>query len=154
MARPVIHAAVPEEVADWITRREELRQGDQPLSRAAVAELQIFHVIMTAELVRHYWSLDELKIIARSVKATLPALGLGSGVSVIVDTMIFVAVYDARRLGEVADDETTAALLNKLGELSPASDMALAYAVADWKDQGLNHTAADWARVGIFVSND
>lgn len=153
MARPVIHAAVPEEVADWITRREELRQGDCPLSRAAMAELQIFHVIMTAELVRHRWSLDELKIIARSMKATPPALGLGSGVSVIVGTM-FVAVYDARRLGEVADDETTAALLDKLGELSPAADMALAYAVADWKDQGLNHTAADWARVGIFVSND
>lgn len=153
MARPVIHAAVPEEVADWITRREELRQGDFPLSRAAMVELQIFHVIMTAELTRHRWSLAELEIIARSMKATPPALGLGSGVSVIVGT-IFVAVYDARRLGEVADDETTAALLDKLGELSPVADMALAYAVADWKDQGLNHTAADWSTVGIFVSND
>ena len=153
MARPVIHAAVPEEVADWITRREELRQGDQPLSRAAVAELQIFHDITVAELARHRWSLAELEIIARSTKATPPALGLGSGVSVTVGAM-FAAVYDARRLGEVADDEATTALLDKLGELSPAADIALAYAVADWKDQGLNHTAADWATVGIFVSND
>ena len=153
MARPTIHAAIPEEVANWIIHREKLRQSNRPLSRAAMAELQIFHDIMTAELVRHHWSLDELKIIARSMKATTPPLGLGSGVQVIVDT-IFVAVYDARRLGEVADDETTAALLDKLGELSPAADMALAYAVADWKDQGLDHTAADWARVGIFVSND
>ena len=152
MARPIIHAAVPEEVADWIIHREELRQGDRPLSRAAMAELQIFHDIMTAEIIRHRWSLAELKIIARSTKATPPALGLGSGVSIIVGTM-FAEVYDARRLGEVADDETTAALLDKLGELSPATDMALAYAVADWKDQGLDHTAADWARVGIVVDD-
>ena len=118
-----------------------------------MAELQTFYHIMTAELVRRRWSLVELKIIARSMKVTPPALGLGSGVSVIVGTM-FAAVYDARRLGEVVDDETTAALLDKLGELSPAADMALAYAVADWKDQGLNHTTADWARVGIMVQDD
>ena len=149
MARPVIHAAIPEEVADWIIRREELRQGIRPLSRAAMAELSVFHDIMAAELTRNRWSLDELEIIARSTMGTPP----GPGVPTTVGAM-FAAVYDARRLGEVADDETTAALLDKLGELSPAADIALAYAVADWKDQGLNHTAADWATVGIFISND
>lgn len=115
-----------------------------------MAELQIFHDIMTAEIIYHHWSLAELEIIARSMKTTTPPPR--SGVQVIVGT-VSVAVYNARRLKEVADDETTAALLDKLGELSPASDMALAYAVADWRDQGLNHTAADWARVGIVVDD-
>ena len=151
MARPIIHAAVPEEVADWIIHREELRQGDRPLSRAAMAELQIFHDIMTEEIIHHYWSLAELEIIARSMKTTTPPPR--RGVDVVVST-VSVAVYNARRLKEVADDETTAELLEKLVWLSPASDMALAYAVADWRDRGLNHTAADWARVGIMVQDD
>ena len=151
MARPIIHAAVPGEVADWIIHREELRQGDRPLSRAAMAELQIFHDIMTEEITHHHWSLAELEIIARSMKITPPPPR--RGVQVVVST-VSVAVYNARRLKEVADDETTAELLEKLGWLSPASDMALAYAVVDWRDQGLNHTAADWARVGIIVKND
>ena len=151
MARPTIHAAIPEEVANWIIHREELRQSNRPLSRAAMAELQIFHDIMTEEIIHHHWSLDELEIIARSMKTTTPPPR--PGVQVVVSA-VSVAVYNARRLKEVADDETTAELLEKLVWLSPASDMALAYAVADWRDQGLNHTAADWATVGIFVSND
>ena len=149
MARPVIHAAIPEELADWITRREELRQGPQPLSRASVSELQTFHDIMTAELTRHRWSLAELEIIARSTMGTPP----GPGVPTTVGAM-FAAVYDARRLGEVADDEATAALLDKLGDLSPASDVALEYAVAAWWSDDHQNTAADWATVGIIVTND
>jgi len=97
MARPIIHAAVPEEVADWITRREELRQGDRPLSRAAMAELQIFHDIMTEEIIHHYWSLAELEIIARSMKTTTPPPR--RGVDVVVST-VSVTVYNARRLKE------------------------------------------------------
>ena len=149
MARPVIHAAIPEELADWIIRREELRWGTQPLSRASVLELQIFHDIMTAELTRHRWSLAELEIIARSTMGTPP----GSGVPITVGAM-FAAVYDARRLGEVADDEATTALLDKLGDLSPASDVALEYAVAAWWSGDRRNTAADWATVGIIVNND
>lgn len=149
MARPVIHAAIPEELADWITRREELRQGPQPLSRASVSELQTFHDIMTAELTRHRWSLAELEIIARSTMGTPP----GPGVPTTVGAM-FAAVYDARRLGEVADDEATTALLDKLGGLSPASDVALEYAVAAWWSDDHQNTAADWATVGIIVNND
>ena len=151
MARPIIHAAVPEEVADWIIHREELRQGNRSLSRAAMAELQTFHYIMTAEIIHHHWSLAELEIIVRSMKIAPPAPR--SDVPVIVGT-VSAAVYNARRLKEVADDETTAALLDKLAWLSPASDTALTYAVADWRYQGLNHTAADWARVGIMVQDD
>ena len=150
MARPTIHAAIPEEVANWIIHREELRQSNRPLSRAAMAELQTFHDIMTAELARNCWSIAELKIIARSTETTTRGLG----VPPTTVGLIFGAVYDARRRGEVAADETTAALLDKLGEPFPAADMALAYAVADWKDQGLNHTTADWARVGIMVQDD
>jgi len=149
MARPVIHAAIPEEVADWIIRREELRQGTRPLSRAAMAELSVFHDIMAAELTRNRWSLDELEIIARSTMGTPP----GPGVPITVGAM-FAAVYDARRLGEVADDEATTALLDKLGGLSPAADMALAYAVAAWRSDDHQNTAADWATVGIIVTND
>lgn len=146
MARPVIHAAIPEEVAEWITRREELRQGTRPLSRAAMAELSVFHDIMTAELARHRWSLDGLEIVARATMGTPP----GPGVPITVGVM-FAAVYDARRAGEVVDDDATTALLDKLGGLSPAADMALAYAVADWWDRGLDHTADGWSEVGVQV---
>lgn len=149
MARPVIHAAIPEELADWITRREELRQGPQPLSRASISELQTFHDIMTAELTRHRWSLAELEIIAHATMGTPP----GPGVPTTVGAM-FAAVYDARRLGEVADDEATTALLDKLGGLSPAGDVALEYAVAAWWRDDHQNTAADWATVGIIVNND
>ena len=149
MARPVIHAAIPEELADWITWREELRHGAQPLSRASVSELQTFHDIMTAELTRHRWSLAELEIIARVTMGTPP----GPGVPTTVGAM-FAAVYDARRAGEVADDEATTALLDKLGDLSPASDVALEYAVAAWWSDDHRNTAADWATVGIIVTND
>lgn len=149
MARPVIHAAIPEELADWITRREELRQGPRSLSRASVSELQTFHDIMVAELTRHRWSLDELGIIARATMGTPP----GPGVSTSVGAM-FGAVFDARRLGEVVDDDATTALLDKLGGLSPAADMALAYAVADWWAGHHGHTATEWESVGVRVATN
>lgn len=149
MASPTIHAAISGEVAEWIARREELRQGTRPLSRAAMAELSVFHDIMTAELTRHRWSLAELEIIAHATMGTPP----GPGVPTTVGAM-FAAVYDARRLGEVADDAATAALLDKLGELSPAGDVALEYAVAAWWRDDHQNTAADWATVGIIVNND
>ena len=41
--------------------------------------------------------------------------------------------------------------LDRLGGLSPAADMALAYAVADWWDQGLDHTADGWSKAGVQV---
>ena len=146
MAKPVIHAAIDDEVAAWIIRREELRQGTRPLSRAAMAELRTFHDIMAAELTRNRWSLDELEIIARATMGTLPGPGALTSVGA-----MFGAVFDARRLGEVVDDDATTALLDRLGGLSPAADMALAYAVADWRDQGLDHTADGWSKAGVQV---
>lgn len=148
MARPTIHAAIPEEVAEWITRREELRGEAKTLSRAAVSELQTFHDIMTAELTRHRWSLDELHLMARATMGTPPGPGVPTTVGA-----LFAAVYDARRLGEVADDEATTALLDKLGGLSPAADMALEYAVAEWWAGEHEHTPIDWESVGIRVAD-
>lgn len=52
---------------------------------------------------------------------------------------------------EVADDEATTALLDKLGGLSPAADMALEYAAAGWWDRGLDHTADGWFEAGVQV---
>lgn len=146
MASPTIHAAIPEEVAEWITRREELRGEAKTLSRAAVSELRTFHDIMTAELTRHRWSLVELEIIARATKGTPP----GPGVPTTPGAM-FAAVYDARRLGDVPDDEDTAALLDKLGALSPAADMALEYAVAAWRADNHGHSVLGWEAVGVRV---
>ena len=52
---------------------------------------------------------------------------------------------------EVADDEATTALLDKLGGLSPAADMALEYAAAGWWDRGLDHMADGWFEAGVQV---
>lgn len=149
MASPTIHAAIPEEVAEWITRREALRGEARTLSRAAVSELRTFRDLLDAELSRTRWSLAELEIIARATMGTRP----GPGVPITVGAM-FGAVFDARRLGDVPDDEATAALLDKLGGLSPAADMALEYAVAAWWADNHEHTALEWEAVGVRVAVD
>lgn len=149
MARPTIHAAIPEEVAEWITRREELRGEARTLARAAVSELRTFKDLLAAELARTRWSLAELELLARSTMGTTA----GPGVSTSVGAM-FGAVYDARRLGDVPDDEATAALLDRLGALSPAADMALEYAVAAWWADGHALTALEWESVGVRVTTD
>lgn len=149
MASPTIHAAIPEEVAEWITRREELRGEARTLARAAVSELRTFKDLLAAELARTRWSLAELELLARSTMGTTAGPGAASSPGA-----MFGAVFDARRLGEVADDEATTALLDKLGGLSPAEDMALEYAVAEWWAGEHEHTPIDWESVGIRVKTD
>lgn len=149
MASPTIHAAIPEEVAEWITRREELRGEARTLSRAAASELRTFRDLLDAELARTRWSLAELELLARSTMGTTAGPGLSTSVGA-----MFAAVYDARRLGDVPDDEVTAALLDKLGGLSPAADMALEYAVAEWWAGEHEHTSVDWEAAGVRVATD
>lgn len=149
MASPTIHAAIPEEVAEWVTRREALRGEARTLSRAAASELRTFRDLLDAELARTRWSLAELELLARSTMGTTAGPGLSTSVGV-----MFGAVFDARRLGEVADDEATTALLDKLGGLSPAADMALEYAVAEWWAGEHEHTPVDWEAAGVRVATD
>ncbi|MEA5642209.1 hypothetical protein [Cutibacterium granulosum] len=149
MASPTIHAAIPEEVAELITRREALRGEARTLSRAAVSELWRFHTLLAAELARTRWSLAELELLARSTMGTTAGPGAASSPGA-----MFAAVYDARRLGDVPDDETTAALLDKLGQLGPTADMALEYAVAAWWGDDHEHTAPEWEAVGVRVAVD
>ena len=149
MASPTIHAAIPEDLAEWVTRRETLRGETRTLSRATISELRTFRDLLDAELTRHRWSLAELELLARSTMGTTAGPGAASSPGA-----MFGAVFDARRLGDVPDDEATAALLDKLGRLSPAADMALAYAVAAWWADRHEHTALDWESVGIRVKTD
>ncbi|MEA5645676.1 MAG: hypothetical protein R5N65_09125 [Cutibacterium granulosum] len=149
MASPTIHAAIPEEVAEWITHREALRGEARTLSRAAVSELWRFHTLLAAELSRTRWSLAELELLARSTMGTAAGPGAASSPGA-----MFAAVYDARRLGDVPDDEATAALLDKLGELGPTADMALEYAVAAWWAGEHEHTPVDWEAAGVRVATD
>ena len=94
MASPTIHAAIPEEVAEWVTRREALRGEARTLSRAAASELRTFRDLLDAELARTRWSLAELELLARSTMGTTAGPGLSTSVGA-----MFGAVFDARRLG-------------------------------------------------------
>lgn len=149
MASPIIHAAVPAELADWISRRDQLRGQTRPLAKAAISELWALREITSAELARTRWSLSELQLLAQ---ATMDAPA-GPGVASTVGAM-FGAVFDARRAGDIPDDDITAALLDKLASLGPAADMAVEYAVATWWDEHRDHTVTGWAEVGVRVSGD
>ena len=149
MPSPVIHATCPAELAEWVSRREELRLESRSMSRAAVSELWRLRALLDAELARTRWSLDELELLARSTMGTPPGPGAASSPGA-----MFAAVYDSRRLGEIPDDEATAALLDKLGQLGPTADMALEYAVAAWWDGRREHTALEWEAVGVRVAVD
>lgn len=149
MASPTIHAAIPRDLAEWITRREELRGEARTLSRATISEVRTFRDLLDVELARTRWSLAELELLARSTMGTTAGPGAASSPGA-----MFAAVYDARRLGDVPDDEVTAALLDKLGGLSPAADMALEYAVAEWWAGEHEHTPVDWEAAGVRVATD
>ncbi len=149
MASPTIHAAIPEEVAEWVTRREALRGEARTLSRAAASELWRFKAVLDAELAWRSWSLDELHLMARATMGTPPSPGASGSPG-----EMFLAVFESRRLGDVPDDEATAALLDRLGGLSPAADMALTFAVAEWWAGQHEHAALDWESVGIRVKTD
>lgn len=149
MPSPTIHAAIPEEVAEWVTRREELRGEAKTLSRATISEVRTFRDLLDAELSRTRWSLAELELLARSTMGATASPGVSTSVGA-----MFGAVFDARHLGDVPDDEATAALLDKLGGLSPAADMALEYAVAAWWADSHEHTALEWEAVGVRVAVD
>lgn len=149
MARTTIHAAIQDDLAAWVTHREALRGEARSLGRASVSELRTFKDLLDSELARTRWSLAELELLARATMGTTA----GPGVSTSVGSM-FGAVYDARRLGDVPDDEATAALLDRLGALSPAADMALEYAVAAWWADHHEHTGLEWESVGVRVATD
>ncbi|MEH1498377.1 hypothetical protein [Cutibacterium avidum] len=149
MARTTIHAAIQDDLAEWVTRREALRGEARTLGRAAISELRTFKDLLDAELARTRWSLAELELLARATMGTTA----GPAVSTTVGAM-FGAVFDARRLGDVPDDEATVALLDRLGALSPAADMALEYAVAAWWADGHEHTGLEWESVGVRVTTD
>ena len=149
MARNPIHAAIQDDLVEWITRREALRGEARTLGRATISEVRTFKDLLDAELSRTRWSLAELELLARSTMGTTA----GPGVSTSVGAM-FGAVFDARRLGDVPDDEATAALLDKLGGLGPTADMALEYAVAAWWGDDHGHTALEWEAVGVRVAVD
>ncbi|MDQ9080059.1 hypothetical protein RFH37_00435 [Cutibacterium avidum] len=149
MASPTIHAAIPEDLAEWVAQRDILRGETRTLSRATISEVRTFKDLLDAELARTRWSLAELELLARS---TMGATA-GPGVSTSPGAM-FGAVFDARRLGDVPDDEATAALLDKLGQLGPTADVALEYAVAAWWTDHHEHTALEWEAVGVRVAVD
>ena len=69
-------------------------------------------------------------------------------------SFLALAVMVVRPFSDVPDDEATAALLDKLGGLSPAADMALEYAVAAWWADNHGHTALEWEAVGVRVAVD
>ncbi|EGY77987.1 hypothetical protein [Cutibacterium avidum] len=149
MARTTIHAAIQDDLVEWVTRREALRGEARTLGRAAISELRTFKDLLDAELARTRWSLAELEVLARSTMGTSPRPATASSPGA-----MFGAVHEARRLGDVPDDETTAVLLGKLADLGPTADMALEYAAAAWWADHHEHTALDWESVGVRVITD
>lgn len=149
MARNTIHAAIQDDLVEWVTRREDLRGEARTLGRATISEVRTFKDLLDAELARTRWSLAELEVLARATMGTTAGPGAASSPGV-----MFGAVFDARRLGDVPDDEATAALLDKLGELGPTADMALECAVAEWWRDDHEHTALEWEAVGVRVAVD
>lgn len=148
MANPKIQVAVPAELADWVQARHELRNDAAPLSGQCISDLWTLRAIMAEELRRQSWSLDELAEIAGALSGVMPDAGVPQGIGA-----AYAAVYDEHRDRQVhpSDAETVRPLLDRLGALGPAGDMALCEAVAAWWRDGDPHSAEGWAAHGIRV---
>lgn len=148
MASPMIHAAVPADLADWVTGRAALRCEPTRLARSVMSELWMWQAVQRVELSRQTWTLDELQLIAASTMGAAPSAAVPTTMG-----HMAAALYDARRVGDVADDEATAAVLERLAGLSAAADVALEYAVARWWAEGLPHSVDGWAEVGVRATD-
>lgn len=148
MASPTIHAAVPADLADWVAGRSALRCEPTRLARSVMSELWMWQTVQQVELARQTWTLDELHLIAAAVMGTMPTTAIPATMG-----HMAAALYDARRVGDIADDETAAAVLERLAGLSVAADVALEYAVARWWADDLPHSVDGWAEVGVHVTD-
>lgn len=146
MGNPIIHVAIPAVLAEWLSGRDRLRGEENSLARSVISELWRFYDLTISELTRTRFSLSDLAVVSRSMSGApapskpVPTVGA-----------VYGAVFNARRCGDIPDDDATADLLDRLSRLSLTADMALAYAVALWWDGGYEHTLSGWRAVGVIA---
>lgn len=144
MSNPKIQVAVPQQLADQITRRHTLRHDDGPLSAWCITDLWTLQSVLDAELRRQTWSLDELAEIADALSLAIPDAGVPQTVGA-----AFGAVWKSHN---PKGRESLRPLLDKLSSLGPAADMALVDAVAAWWHDGSAHDAEGWEAHGIRIA--
>lgn len=153
MVSPEMRGRIAPEIAAWLKGMAALRcdtraDSDRPreLAGIAVSELWRWRTVQEIELARQRWTLDELEVIAAATQGTPASMSVPTTMG-----HMAAAVFDARRLGEVDDDEATMAVIDRLAGLSAAGDIALELAVARWWADRLPHTVDGWAHVGVAV---
>lgn len=144
MSNPKIQVAVPQRLADQITRRHTMRHDDGPLSAWCITDLWTLQSVLDAELHRQTWTLDEIREIEDALSLAIPDAGVPQTVGA-----AFGAVWKSHNQ---KGRESLRPLLDKLSSLGPAADMALVDAVAEWLRDGDPHTVEGWAAHGIRIA--
>lgn len=138
-------------LASWLEgRASRAMTGRGGLSGRARTELGLWRDVLTVELARQAWTLDELGMIADILSGTVTPGTVSRPGTVAVEVMDATAdrtgIYGAKWGVDEAD------LIRKLRDLGPAADIALADAVARWWTGHHEHTADGWAAVGLVVA--
>ena len=150
MAKDGISFAGTPDLIEWLEGRVARSMTSNSAGMRAKAELSLWRSVLKVELQRQHWTLAEMGLLADIHNGVIISDGvrLGSG-------MIAMGVIDSLHeypgsYGEKhgVDED---AIKEKVLDLGPAADNALADAIARWWATNADHTPEGWARVGIYV---
>lgn len=139
----------------WLTDRAA-RYASPSRHEHGRAELGMWRDVMAAELRRIRLTLPQARCIAQVIDGPLLTPGVPARLG-----MVYAEVYDAFRIFEDSptnddeafplDEDGRKELLDYLGRLGPAADMALYDAFSRWWASGGKATVEGFAKVGLTV---
>ncbi len=131
------------EMRAWIANQAKVRGKTQSAGLAANDSLMLLRALLTAELARQRWSLDDLAVITQATREVRP--------NIAVDPNLPGQVWGALHTYCDTTDPAVVAVMDRLDRLGPVGDKALLHAVTEHRDRKLDDDAEGWSEVGITV---
>ncbi|GAA2179930.1 hypothetical protein GCM10009785_08720 [Brooklawnia cerclae] len=147
----VAHVRLSDDLRSWLLHRAELHAAPPRYATRVRTELVLWRAVLAAELARVRLTLPEIGLIADVCNGTMADDAIGTTIGTVA-TQIIDATYTDPGIWGTKWDVDESGLRDKLAALGPAADIALADAVADWWERGLDHTVEGWANVGLRVT--
>ena len=149
MAKDGISFAGNPDLIEWLEGRRDRNRTQESAGMRAKTELGLWRAVLRVELQRQHWTLAEMGLLADVHNGAIISDGVGVIAMGVIDSLHeYPGSYGEKH--EVDED----AIKEKVLDLGPAADIALADAIARWWATNADHTPEGWASVGIYVRDE
>jgi hypothetical protein len=140
------------ELRDWLEQRAVHAERGETTDKRARAELELWRDVLTLELQRTGWTLDELRCLTDVLSNTRPA-GRPGWTGQAYGELDVARISDTAGMNARYGAEFLAALAERLRQLGPAADIALVDAIRRLRsDPDLGADAAGHTAAGFRVA--